>query len=195
MEALKLSNKYTIYKDTYKGDYSIEDFLKLVEFNHNNTIHTNKYNDSVWIEIESPIFDSINNQIKTNIEKISGRKFSNWAQHHWIYTQRNGFDMEWMHQHLEVHPPGRSKILTDYTFTFYLQTTDEIEGDEGMIVFQTEDGKKHKFLPKVNDIFLFPADIRHTAIPTPNSNKERIVYAGSYCIDVFNQSSYGKSSI
>ena len=75
MEALKLSDKYTIYKDTYKGDYSIEDFLKLVEFNHKNTIHSN--NNSVWIEIESPIFDSINNQIKSSIEKISGKKFSN----------------------------------------------------------------------------------------------------------------------
>jgi len=103
--------------------------------------------------------------------------------------------LEWMHQHIEVHPPGRSKILTDYTFTFYLQTTDEIEGDEGMIVFQTEDGKKHKFLPQVNDIFLFPADIRHTAIPTPNSNKERIVYAGSYCINIFNQKIYEKNTI
>jgi len=193
MNPIKLSEKYTIYKGRYNGEYSIEDFLKLVEFNHNNTIHTN--NNSAWIEIESPIFDSINNQIKNHIEEISGRKFTNWAQHHWVYTQRKGFDLEWMHQHIEVHPPCRSKILTDYTFTFYLQTTDEIEGDEGMIVFQTEDGKKHKFLPQVNDIFLFPADIRHTAIPTPNSNKERIVYAGSYCINIFNQKIYEKNTI
>lgn len=187
MEALKLSDKYTIYKDTYNGEYSIDDFLKLVDFNHNNIIHSNKDSNSVWIEIESDIFDSINNQIKNNIESITNRKFNNWAQHHWVYTQRKDFDMEWMHQHISVHPPGRSKIRTDFTFTFYLQTTEEITGDEGKIVFQTEDKIKHKFLPKVNDIFIFPADIRHTAIPTPNSDKERIVYAGSYCIDIFNQ--------
>ena len=63
-----------------------------------------------------------------------------------------------------------------------------------MIVFQTEDGKKHKFLPKVNDIFLFPRYKTH-AIPTPNSSKERIIRAGSYCIDIFNQLSYGKNTI
>lgn len=193
MEELNLSNKYTIYRDTYRGEYSIKDFLKLVDFNHNNTIHTN--NNSVWIEIESDVFDSINNQVKDNIEIISDRKFKNWAQHHWVYTQRKGFDMEWMHQHLLVHPPGRSKIKSDYTFTFYLQVTDEIENDEGKIVFQTEDGKKHKFLPKVGDIFIFPGDIRHTAIPTPKSNTERIVYAGSYCLDVFNQTNYEKNTI
>jgi hypothetical protein len=193
MEELKLSKKYTIFKDSYSGDYSIEEFLKLVDFNHKNTIHTN--NNSVWIEIESPVFDSINNQIKSNIETISGRQFKDWSQHHWVYTQRKGFDMEWMHQHIQVHPPGRSLIKSDYTFTFYLQTTDEISGDEGKIVFQTEDGIKHKFLPSVGDIFIFPADIRHTAIPNPNSNKERIVYAGSYCLDIFNQMNYEKSTI
>jgi hypothetical protein len=191
METIKLSDKYTIYKGTYNNEYSTEDFLRLVEFNHKNTIHPGP--GSVWIEIESPVFDSIKTQIKDSIEKISGRKFNNWAYHNWIYTQSKGFGMEWMHQHLYVHPPGRSKILTDYTFTFYLQTTDEIQGDEGKIVFQTEDGITHKFLPKVGDIFIFPADIRHTAIPTPNSNKERIVYAGSYCIDIFNQSDYKKN--
>jgi hypothetical protein len=193
MEELKLSKKYSIYKSKYNNEYPISDFLKLVEFNHLNTIHTN--NNSAWIEIESPIFDSINNQVKESIEKISGRKFTNWAQHHWVYTQRKGFDMEWMHQHIQVHPPGRSKIQSDYTFTFYLQTTDEIKEDEGKIVFQDEHGTKHSFLPNVGDIFIFDGDIRHTAIPTPNSNKERIVYAGSYCVDIYNQKNYGKTLV
>ena len=193
MKPIKLSDKYTIYKGKYGNDYSTEEFLKLVEFNHKNTIHTN--NNSAWIEINSPVFDSINNEVKQAIETISGKPFINWAQHHWVYTQRKSFDMEWMHQHIQVHPPGRSKILTDYTFTFYLQTTDEISGDEGKIVFQDEHGTKHKFLPEVGDIFLFDGDIRHTAIPTPNSNKERVVYAGNYCLDIYNQRSYEKNTI
>jgi hypothetical protein len=193
MESIKLSNKYTIYKDKYCGNYSIEDFLKLVEFNDKNVIHTN--DSDVFFEIKADVFDSINNQVRTRIEEISGRKFNNWAENHWVYTQRKGFNLEYMHQHLYVHPHGRSKIITDYTFTFYLQTTDEIHGDEGKIVFQTEDGVKHKFLPEVGDIFIFPADVRHTAIPTPNSFKERIVYAGNYCIDIFNQANYQKNVV
>lgn len=193
MEELKLSNNYSIYRGKYNGKYSTQSFLDLVEFNHNNVIHTN--NNSVWIEIESPVFNSINRQIESYISEISGKPLMNYAKHNWVYTQRKGFDLEWMHQHIEVHPPGRSKILADYTFTFYLQVTDEVKGDEGKIVFQTEDKLKHKFLPQQGDIFLFPADIRHTAIPTPNSETERIVYAGSYCIDIFNQKSYEKSII
>lgn len=193
MEELKLSKEYSIFRGKYNGKYSIDSFLKLVEFNHKNTIHTN--NNSVWIEIESPVFSSINRQVEEALISISGKPIVNYAKHNWVYTQRKGFDMEWMHQHIEVHPPGRSKILTDYTFTFYLQVTDEIEGDEGKIVFEDENKCKHKFLPQVGDIFIFPADIRHTAIPTPKSEKERIVFAGSYCIDIFNQKNYEKSII
>ena len=193
MNPIKLSEQYTIYKGRYNELYDIQDFLNLVEINHKNTIHSN--NNSVWIEIESPVFDSINNQVKKCIEDISGRKFINYAKHTWVYTQRKGFDMEWMHQHMQVHPPGRSLIKSDYTFTFYLQTTDGISGDEGCIVFEDENKKRHKFLPTVGDIFIFPGDIRHTAIPTPNSDKERIVYAGSFCIDIENQNNIQKTLV
>jgi hypothetical protein len=193
MDPIKLSDKYTIYRGSYSGKYKVQDFLNLVEINHKYTLHTN--NNSVWIEVESPIFDSINIEIISHIEQITGRRFENYAKHHWVYTQRKGFNLEWMHQHLQVHPPGRSKIQSDYTFTFYLQTVEDVEGDEGKIVFQTEDGLLHKFLPKVGDIFIFEGDLRHTAIPTPNSSQERIVYAGSYCIDIFNQKDYGKNLV
>ena len=193
MEVLELSDKFTIYRDKYNGEYPIESFLELVEFNHKNTIHTN--NNSVWIEIETPVFDSINNQVKSNITSITGRELTNYAKHNWVYTQRKGFDMEWMHQHIFVHPPGRSKIHTDYTFTLYLQTTEDIREDEGKIVFEDENKIRHKFLPETGDIFIFPADIKHTAIPTPNSEKERIVFGGSYCIDIYNQKQYKKNML
>lgn len=193
MEQINLSNTFSIFRDRYDGAYSIDDFIELVKINHTSTLHTN--NNSVWIEIQSPVFDSINNQIKRNIETIEERPFIHYAYHNWVYTQRKDFDMEWMHQHILVHPPGRSNIHTDYTFTFYLQTATDVKNDEGKIVFEDENKIKHKFLPQVGDIFIFPADIRHTAIPTPNSAKERIVFAGSFCIDIFNQKSYGKSII
>jgi predicted 2-oxoglutarate/Fe(II)-dependent dioxygenase YbiX len=185
MKPIKLSENFTIYTDRYSGEYPVEEFLKYVELNDRMSIHTN--DNSVWMEIETECFSSVNSYIKNKIESITNKKFVNYAQHFWVYTQTKGFNMEWMHQHLQVHPHGRSNILSDFTFTFYLQTTDEISGDEGCIVFEDEDKKRHKFLPQVGDIFIFPCDIRHTAIPTPNSEKKRIVYAGSFCIDIENQ--------
>ena len=45
------------------------------------------------------------------------------------------------------------------------------------------------------DFFIFPADIRHTAVPTPNSEIDRIVYAGNLCLDVENQVNYTTNPI
>jgi hypothetical protein len=193
MKPIKLSENFTIYTDRYSGEYSIEEFLKYVELN--NKLSLNNKTNSVDMEIETECFNSINSYIKNKIEIITNRKFVNYAQHFWIYTQIKGFNMEWMHQHLQVHRSGRSTILSDFTFTFYLQTTDEINGDEGCIVFEDENKKRHKFLPQTGDIFIFPGDIRHTAIPTPNSEKKRIVYAGSFCIDIENQNNIQKTLV
>lgn len=191
MKSIKLSENYTIYKDKYTGKHSFDEFLKYVELNHKLSLD-NKTN-SVDMEIETECFNSINSYVKNKIEEISNKKFKNYAQHMWIYTQTKGFNIEWMHQHLQVYRHGRSNIWSDFTFTFYLQTTDEIIGDEGCIVFEDEYKKRHKFLPQVGDIFIFPADLRHTAIPTPNSEKKRIVYAGSFCIDIENQKNINKN--
>jgi predicted 2-oxoglutarate/Fe(II)-dependent dioxygenase YbiX len=190
---IKLSENYNIYK-TFDPEFSFikEECLKYAYLNDSMVQHRKIENkpNSVWVEINPKCFLNINNKIKKHIEEISKRKFKNYAEHYWVYTQTKHHKLEWMHQHLLVHPHGRSNIKTDYTFTYYLQTPKDITGDEGHLIFETEDKMRHKFLPNEGDIFIFPADIRHTAVPTPNSKIDRIVYAGNLCLDVENQVIY-----
>ena len=193
MNQIKLSDKYSIWRCEFQSEYSKDEFLKYVDINDKLSTHTN--NNSVWMEIQTEVFSDINKFVKKQIEKISNKKFVNYAEHYWVYRQTNGFNMEWMHQHLLVHPQNRSTILTDYTFTYYIQTPTDISNDEGCIVFEDENKKKHKFLPREGNVFIFPADIRHTAIPTPNSKLDRVVYAGSLCIDIENQINETKNII
>jgi hypothetical protein len=190
---IKLSKNYTIYKshdDTFQNIK--EECLKFVKLNNEMSLLSKMgvKQNTIWMEIKSKCFNYINDKVKKYIEEISNKKFVNYAEHYWVYTQTKGFNLEWIHQHLLVHPPGSTLIKTDYTFTYYLQTPSDITGDEGHIIFETEDKVRHKFLPKEGDIFIFPADIRHTAIPTPNSEIDRIVYAGNFCLDVENQANY-----
>lgn len=193
MESIKLSNTETIYRSKYSGVYTQDDFLEKVQIN--SKYASQNHNNSTWIEIETPEFRDVENQIKDLLFQITNIKLENYSKHTWIYTQRQDFDLEWMHQHLLVHPDNRSTILTDYTFTYYIQTPTNSINDEGSIVFETKDKVKHTFTPNEGDIFIFPADMRHTAIPTPKCDKDRIVMAGSFCLDVFNQSSVSKSVI
>ena len=55
METIKLSDKYTIYKDTYDNEYPINDFLKLVEFNHQNVKIYNEKNRFAGIEMPNSL--------------------------------------------------------------------------------------------------------------------------------------------
>ena len=191
MEELKLSNKFTIFKSHYGDDNLRKKLMEVINLNHK--LSNRSDSNSVWIEINSPILNEVNSMVKGLVESISKRTFGTFAEHYWVYTQKEGFNLEWMHQHILVHPDNRTTILTDYTFTYYVQIPSNLNGDEGKIVFETEDNSRHKFLPKEGDIFIFPSDVRHTAIPTPNHKTNRIVYAGSLCIDVTNQKTLEKS--
>jgi hypothetical protein len=195
---IELSKKYTIYITQDSNFQNIKkDCLKFVKLNSEMSL-LSKMEDkqnTIWMDIRTNCFNYINDKVKKHIEEISNRNFVNYAEHYWVYTQTKGFNLEWMHQHLLVHPAGSTLIKTDYTFTYYLQTPTDIKGDEGHLIFETEDKVRHKFLPQEGDIFIFPADIRHTAIPTPNSEIDRIVYAGNFCLDIENQAKYKNNII
>ena len=186
MEILKLSSTEEIYKIKYDGPYSKSDFLK--RFEQNKKISTIPYDNSIWIEFECDEFKSIDSLILDTIEnQIAKEKFMYYAKHCWVYSQKKGFDMTYMHQHLILHSStNRSTIKSDYTFTFYVQQPSNLKDDEGKIVFQTKNKEIHKFLPEEMEIFIFPANMYHTAMPTSYHDELRVVYAGNVAYNFFN---------
>lgn len=187
MEIIQLSNQEIIYKSRYNGVYTKNDFL--LRFEQNKKISTIPENNSPWIEFECDEFESIDSFIMNLIEtEIAKEKFNYYAKHRWVYTQKKGFDMTYMHQHLILHSSSnRSIIKSDYTFTFYVQLPQNLQGDEGKLVCKTKDGVLHKFLPEEMDIFIFPADMFHAAVPTPRHDELRVVYAGNFAYNFFDK--------
>jgi hypothetical protein len=190
MEIIKLSSVEEIYKINYTGPYSKSDFLK--RFEQNKKISTIPYDNSIWIEFECDEFKSIDSLILDTIEnQIAKEKFMYYAKHCWVYSQKKGFDMTYIHQHLILHSStNRSTIKSDYTFTFYVQQPSNLKDDEGKIVFQTKNKEIHKFLPEEMEIFIFPADMYHTTMPTSNHDELRVVYAGNVAYNFFNNKSH-----
>ena len=189
----KLSKKYSIWIGEYYRQYHQKDFLNAVKLNSSIAIPNN--NNSVWVEINSKVFQSVNDQVKDFLQNKDKRFFENFAEHYWVYTQSKGYNQDWMHQHLNVHPSSRSTAQTDYTFTYYIKQLDNLKNNEGSIIFKTEDDVEHIFKPKTNDLFIFPGDLWHKAVPTPKHNEQRIVYAGSLAFDVLNPPERKKSVI
>jgi hypothetical protein len=187
MEKIQIGENEFVYKSRYDGLFTKNDFL--FRFAQNKQISTIPNDNSVWIEFECAEFQSIDSLIINLIEQeIIGSKFDYYAKHSWVYTQKKGFDMTYMHQHLLLHSStNRSTIKSDYTFTFYVQQPKNLVQDEGKIVFRTKDGNIHKFLPNEMDLFIFPADMYHTAIPTPQNDELRVVYAGNIAYNFLNK--------
>jgi hypothetical protein len=185
MQIINLSPTEQIYKSAYTGPFTKEDFLIRVE--QNKKISTIPNDNSVWVEFECDEFKSIDSFILNLIEnKIAKEKFKYYAKHTWVYTQKKEFDLTYMHQHLILHSStNRSIIKSNYTFTFYVKQPKNLNEDEGKIIFQTKNKELHKFLPNEMDIFIFPADMMHTAIPTPNHDEIRVVYAGNISYNFF----------
>ena len=75
----------------------------------------------------------------------------------------------------------------DYTWVFYIQIPENLIGDDGKILFQTEDNVEHKILPENGDLFFFPTDLPHRPEINKNSEKPRIVLAGNFALLDFNK--------
>ena len=190
MKKIKLSDEFYFWRGTYSGFYPLEDFISAVNINKSISIPSNL--NSLWVEVNLEPFVSVNEQVKQFLSSEYEREFKNYAEHYWVYTQKKDYNQDWMHQHLNIHPGSRSKAKTDFTFTYYIKQLDNLQKDEGKIIFKTEDGVEHKFLPKTDEIFIFPGNLWHKAVPTPNHDEERIVYAGSLAFNVLSPPCFKK---
>jgi len=166
MEKIRIGENEFVYRSKYHGLFTKNDFL--YRFAQNKKISTIPDDNSIWIEFECSEFKSIDSFIIDLIEReIVGSQFNYYAKHSWVYTQKKG---------------------SDYTFTFYVQQPSNLTEDEGKIVFKTKDGNIHKFLPQEMDLFIFPADMYHTAVPTPKNDELRVVYAGNIAYNFLDKS-------
>ena len=88
---------------------------------------------------------------------------------------------------------GESNKTRHWRFSDTKSSLDNLKDNEGSIIFRTEDNKEHIFKPNTLDLFIFPGDLWHKAVPTPNHKEKRIVYAGSLAFDVLNPPSRKKN--
>ncbi len=187
MEKIKLSDKYDIFKLRYDGYYSKNNFLERVY--QNKSLFANQIeaqSNSLLIQFECDEFNSLNKFIINKISELFSIDTTYVAKSNWIYTQTKNFKMNWMHTHEYLHSSNQTNLKTQYTFVFYIQIPSDIKNDDGNIVFKTEDGILHSFTPNEFDIFIFTGDLPHMAVPTQNSNEDRIVYACNLCFDFSN---------
>ncbi len=185
VEEFKLSNKFSVYKTKYNGNYSKENFIKRVIQNKSILVKNSKSIDEKRFIIECTEFKELDKFIISILEKIENQKVNNIAKFSWIYTQDKNETMTDMHKHdYLLYTTEKTSIETEWTCVFYIQMPNNLKNDEGNIVFMTEDKNIHKFIPKENDILLFSGKLHHMIIPMPNAEMDRIVYATNFNLNI-----------
>ena len=186
MEKFKLSDEYVIYKVNHKSIYSKERFIKRISQNKSilNQKKDKNVEDRVLIECDE--FKSVSDYVVSILEIIEARKINSIAKSSWVYTQKSDFNMV-MHKHdYLLYTTEKTKLKTEWTCVFYIQIPKKITNGEGDITFMTEDKKLHTFIPKENDIIIFPGTLYHMVTPIPNAEIDRIVYASNFNFNLNN---------
>ncbi len=186
MEEIILNNDVKIYKTKFVSPYSVVDTLEKVYINIflNKRTTDDRVHENVGPGIQSPIIlkcpelDVIVNYAVTTCESLYGKKNYGHLVHSWIAISKSDRTKYVWHKHVNFAPPHHF-IETDYTFTYYLQMPDNLTNEDGMLLFRTNDGIVHKFLPEENDMFIFPPDLDHVVEWNKNSTKDRVVIASN----------------
>ena len=84
------------------------------------------------------------------------------------------------HNHVVINRK-LNKPLPTYTWVYYIQMPDNLNGDDGKLEYE-DDGGIHKYLPNVGDLIILKGDQWHSIYGSGNSSKNRVVIAGNVTI-------------
>ena len=128
--------------------------------------------------------DNINSYLKNFIYESSSRQVENFYSSTWIYKSTSSNKEAAFHDHQNFSPYELSQP-TSYTWVYYLQMPDNLEGDQGKILFSRDKNESTalKILPQDGDIIIFPSDLPHKPLLNPHSTKNRLVVAGNIAVN------------
>jgi hypothetical protein len=103
-----------------------------------------------------------------------------YSTQEWVFISQNNNIYTGFHTHQNEVAMRKSKQKPDYTLTYYVQMPDNLEGDDGCIIFKDEDGEEFSVLPKEGDMILFGADVLHRAATNTKSIEDRMVFCTNF---------------
>jgi len=102
----------------------------------------------------------------------------------WIFISRDENTQSHYHNHTQFSPQVKKSIESNYTFTYYVQMPNNLDGNDGKLFFLNQDDNvEMTFLPEENELVIFPANLYHRPETSINSNIDRIVIAGNILFD------------
>jgi len=102
------------------------------------------------------------------------------------YTNRRKFDNLLYHKHTDLNK-NMGLFIPDYTYVYYIQMPDVMNGDDGVLYFKSKENKVYSIKPEEDDLIIMPADIPHVPNDAPDSKLDRMVLAGNIGFKIIKQ--------
>lgn len=94
-------------------------------------------------------------------------------------VQPNFYDeKQKFHIHTDINEMN-GQFKPTYTYVYYIQMPDNLEGEDGVLYFLDEDKKEHYILPEEGDLIIMKADLPHAPNSALKSTVDRMVLAGN----------------
>jgi hypothetical protein len=187
--------KIEIDKNTivYKGivglfeSFNREEFIKKIKYiQHLYPDFTNSMNEKspgkqypilVNLEETNFIINKVKTSLKNEINTPSECVINSWV---YVSSNKNKYSGYHSHESTGVHQNNKTVMFdTSHTFTYYVQMPNNLKNDDGYLYFKTKDGKEFGFLPKEDEVWIFPGDLEHDVKTNTSSTNERIVIASN----------------
>jgi hypothetical protein len=183
MEEIKLGEHITIYRANFK-DIDNKQLSKELWYS-TELFKMTHYPSPTEPGIQSDILvssENVNLVRKKMIESIFSvfDKPFFYSIQEWIFISQNDNVYSGFHTHQTEVAMRKSKQKPDYTLTYYSKMPDNLEGNDGCIIFKDDEGNEFSVLPKEGDLLIFGADVLHRAATNTNSIDERIVFCANF---------------
>lgn len=97
------------------------------------------------------------------------------------HNEMSGVDK--YHTHTDINEMANA-FYPHYTFVYYIQMPDVMDGEDGVLYFKSKDGIEYWVRPEEDDLIIMPADVPHSPNNAPNSTIDRVVLAGNVGFDL-----------
>ena len=82
------------------------------------------------------------------------------------------------HDHVTINKSINS-FLPIFTYVYYIQMPDVLNDEDGVLYFKNNKDERFHILPKEDELIIMLGDVKHVPNDAPNSNLDRIVFAGN----------------
>ncbi len=137
---------------------------------------TNKVIEIVKMGVDECVRLYLNNNISFN--KINVESWINRVRHTNPVQPEYWRDDDKYHTHTDISKK-LNLFYPNFTFVYYIQMPDIMNGDDGMLYFKSKEGIEYCIRPEEDELIIMEGDMPHSPKASPDSTIDRIVIAGN----------------